>query len=203
MIEQMKRHRVVTGLVLVMLAFATMASSCEGQKTRSKKATDNGRAEAATMAEGFARVIKSQQIPVFDWSQERQILIDLYGVRAGGTHGTAIVTAIDGTLLWWCPTVGSPIPSTYQLSNPETFVDPPDRGGQTDVLVPQGEPTGVYPGDSAATWVLCVDDNGTPFAQYDEANVRWTSGVVNGLPADKRAHVDEITYTFTEGDPGE
>lgn len=186
-------RRYLTLFAVLFLAAATAA--CESGE--SDDSAQNGRDEQSQIATSFGRVIDAQQIPVFDWSQERQTLIDVLTIRAEGTHGTAEVTALDGSLIWWCPTLGAPIPSTYQLSNPEAFVEPPDRGRQNDVLVPQGEPTGVYPGDSQATYVLCLDDNGTPFARYEEANVRWTSGVVNGLPADKRVRVDEITFDFT------
>lgn len=189
----MNIRRITVG---ALLALCLLGAACT-KTNNTRKASQNGRDESEQVATGFSRVIDSQQIPVFDWSQERQTLIDILSVRAEGSHGTAVAMTIDGTLLWWCPTTGAPIPSTYQLSNPEAFVDPPDRGGQTDVLVPQGEPTGVYPGDSQATYVLCLDDNGKAFAQYEEANVRWSSGVVNGLPADKRARVDEITFDFT------
>lgn len=160
----------------------------------------NRESEEASIATGFERVIRSQQIPTFDWSQERQTLIEVLTVRAEGSHGTAEVTALDGTLLWWCPTAGAPIPSTYQLSNPDQVVTPgpKERGTAT---VAQGEPTGAYTGESDATWVLCLDDNGKAFAKYDEAQIRWTSGTVSGLPADKRAHVDEITFEFTTEAP--
>lgn len=189
------RRRVAAALTVLVLALASAACSDGGGGKSS--ASQNGRDEQRSIATSFGRVIDAQQIPVIDWSQERQTLIDTLMIRADGSHGTAEVTALDGSLLWWCPTAGAPIPSTYQLSNPEAFVDPPDRGGQTDVLIPQGEPTGVYPGSSEATYILCLDDAGKAFLRYDEANVRWTSGVVDGLDPALRAQVNEITFDFT------
>jgi hypothetical protein len=187
---------------VAVLALALLGAACSTSGKSNKGAAQNNRDESARVSEAFSRVIDSQQIPVFDYSQERQTLIDVMTVRAEGAYGTAEVTALDGSLIWWCPTAGAPIPSTYQLTSPEQFVEPPDRGGQTDEPMPQGEPTGVYTGDSQATYVLCLDDAGKAFARYEEGNVRWTAGVIDGLPSDKRARVDEITFEFTTESPG-
>lgn len=189
-------RRAVAALSLAALA---LLGACTLDKDNG--ADKNRESEQSSIATGFERVTRSQQIPVFDWSQERQTLLDVLTVRAEGTHGTAEVTALDGTLLWWCPTAGAPIPSTYQLSNPDQVVTPGPRERGT-ATVAQGEPTGVYTGASEATWVLCLDDNGNAFAKYDEAQVRWTAGTVSGLPSDKRARVDEITFEFTTESPG-
>lgn len=168
----------------------TVAACSEGGKDESVR-----KQEERTTAVGFERMVKSQQVPTFDYSQERQTLIDVLTMRAEGTHGTAYATTLTGELLWWCPSVGAPVPSTYQLTNPEQIVSQRDRGLTS---IPLGEATGVYTGASAATWTVCLDDNGTPFGKYEEANVGWTSGVVDGLPSDKQARVDEITFEFSE-----
>lgn len=180
----------IAGCVLLVAASAcTEDDSGDQRSAREREEDATGRA--------MNRMTQSQQIPEFDYSQERQTLIDVLTVRAEGTHGTAQALSLSGELMWWCPTVGAPIPSTYQLTNPDQITG---RGGANHYegqVIPQAEPTGVYSSESAATWVVCLDDNGAAFGQYDEANVRWTSGVVNGLPNEKRARVDEITFEFT------
>jgi hypothetical protein len=183
-------------LSALVIAFTVAASACtpsDGDPENAREREENATGRA------MDRMTQSQQVPEFDYSQERQTLIDVLTVRAEGTHGTSVATALDGTLLWWCPTQGAPVPSTYQLTNPDEVVTPGPRERGT-ATVPQAEPTGVYSAGSAATWVVCLDDNGTAFGMYEEANVRWTSGVVNGLPGDKRAKVDEITFEFTDND---
>ena len=180
-------------IAAALLALVALAACSPDDSKQSKDVRDR---ETDAINTGFDRLTNSQQVPSFDYSQERQTLLDAMTIRAQGTHGTAVVTALDGTLLWWCPTVGAPVPSTYQLTNPDQVVGRGGRNHYEGQVLPLGEPSGVYTGDSAATWVLCLDDHGKAFAQYDEANVRWTSGVVNGLPADKRARVDEITFDF-------
>jgi len=191
-----KRVLAIAGMLL---ACATLVGACsldEGDKQDSK---DNEKREAEATKTGMNRMSQSQPVPVFDYSEERQTLIDAETIRAEGTHGTAVVTTISGELLWWCPTAGAPVPSTYQLTDPwETEWNSWGQGGGGSAVTGRPEATGVYTGDSAATWVKCLDDNGTVFGMYDEANVRWIGGVVENLPADKRARVDEITFKFTE-----
>lgn len=180
--------------VLVLLTSACFDEDDDGDaRNREQEAIDTG----------FERLTQSQQVPSFDYSQERQTLIDVLTARAEGTHGTAYARSLSGDLVWWCPTVGAPIPSTYQLTNPDRVVGG-DGANTEEQVIPLGEPSGVYTGESAATWTMCLDDAGTPFAQYEELDVGWTAGVVNDLPADKRAQVDEITFDFsTEESQGE
>lgn len=189
-----RRLTIVAALLACLLIAA--AAACSPPKS-SKKAGENVNDEQQSIANTFDRLSDSQPIPSPDYSQERQIVIDVETIRAEGTHGTAVATTLDGSLLWWCPTYGAPVPSTYQLSSDTQYVDIPGDHTRDRFAMEQGELTGVYVGDSQATWTECLDDNGTPFAKYEEANVGWTSGVVNSLPADKRARVDEITFAFT------
>lgn len=199
----MNKNRIIAALSGLCLLFAVAACSADtGQDSRSteEKQRDTVDDENRAAATGFSRLVDSQQIPVFDFSQERQTLIETLTMRAQGTHGTAYATTLDGTLIWWCPTQGAPIPSTYQLTPSEQYVDIKSDDTRQKFPVDQGEQTGVYVGDSAATWTLCLDDSGKPFAKYEESNVGWTSGVVNDMPADRQAKVDEITFEFTDSE---
>lgn len=193
------RKKILALVAIVLLPLVLSACLDEDKNKTKKSAGKAAQTEQQSIATGFERLTKSQQIPSFDYSQERQTLLDVLTVRAEGTHGTAVATTLDGELLWWCPTQGAPVPSTYQVTPTKQWVDLPGHG-ETLYDLDQGEPTGVYVGDSAATWTVCLDDNGTPFGKYEEQNVGWTSGVVNGLPPAKRARVDEITFEFTTQD---
>ena len=186
----MTKNRLIAALVAVVLMLGFVA--CED----GKKGEDGRSREANAVNTGFDRLTQSQQVPTFDFSQERQTLIDVLSARANGTHGTAYATALDGSLVWWCETVGAPIPSTYQLSNPSQVIGGDGRDTE-EQTIPLGEPSGVYTGDSAATWTLCLDNAGTPFAVYEELSVGWRSGIVENLPEDRRAVVNEITFDFT------
>jgi hypothetical protein len=190
------RTKGLLALLAVLLLALAAACTQPKEKNTEQKQRESVERENAAAATGFTRLTKGQQVPVFDFSQERQTLIEVLSMRAKGTHGTASAYSLSGDLLWWCPTQGAPIPSTYQLTPSQQYVDIKSDGTREKLPVDQGEQTGVYTGDSAATWTLCLDNRGKPFAQYEEANVRWTSGVVEGLPADKRVSVDEITFDF-------
>lgn len=190
-----KRWRVLAAL-LALSVLTALASGCEDGSPKDNKSAEERENDATDRAMG--RMTASQQVPEFDFSQERQTLIDTQFVRAQGTHGTAQVYNFDGSLRWWCPTSGAPVPSTYQLTNPFDVEWRSGSGGDdASAVTARAEPTGVYTGDSAATWVKCLDDNGTAFGKYAESDVEWTSGVVSNLPEDKRVRLDEITYEFS------
>lgn len=113
-------------------------------------------------------------------------------VRATGAPSTEGVG-----LEFWCPSIGAPVPSTYQLSANESWVDIPGDESRELFNVQQGEPTGVYVGDSNATWVICLDDQGRSFGQYWEGPVGATVASVENLPADKRIQPTDIQFEFT------
>lgn len=188
-----KRWRVLAAL-LVLSMLTAFASGCEDGSSKDKKSAEE-REEDAT-GRSMNRMTASQQVPEYDFSQERQTLIEAQNIRAEGTHGTAQVYNLDGSLRWWCPTVGAPVPSTYQLTNPWDVEWRGGTHGNSGAAVSRAEPTGVYSGDSEATWIVCLDDAGTAFGKYSEAQVDWTSGVVADLPDDLRVRVDEISYQF-------
>lgn len=194
-----KRRR-VTAVLLVLLALLVGMSFAAGCSTGSDDKDDGKSAEERekdATDRGMSRMTASQQVPEFDFSQERQTLIEALTIRAQGTHGTAQVYNLDGSMRWWCPTIGAPVPSTYQLTNPfQTEWRSGSGGDDASATTARAEPTGVYSGDSQATWIVCTDDAGTAFGKYAESDVEWTSGVVADLPDDKRVRVDEISYQF-------
>ena len=187
-----------TYAIVAILAIALFATACSNPSDSSRKGGETAHDEQEAVQTGFNRLSDSQQVPTFDWSQERQTLIDLLKIRANGALGTTSFYLEGVGLMGWCPSKGAPVPSTYQLSGTKQWVDIPDDESRTLYDIDQGEPTGVYVGQSNATWVLCLDDNGKPFAHYWEGPVGSTVGIVNGLPADKRVQVNETTFEFTE-----
>jgi len=191
-----KKLWLLAGLVLVI----ELLASCEqdGSEGAEDRQSDTINTGVNRIVESVEKVQKSSPLPVFDFSQEYQTLVDVLTIRAEGTNGTAVATNLDGSLKWWCPTLGAPIPSTYQVTPSQQYVDIDSDGTREKLPVDLPEPTGVIVGDSSATWILCLDNAGTKFAKYDEANIEWVSGEVSGLPADKRSRVDEITFEFTD-----
>ncbi len=185
---------VVTVVGLISVACANSGEATKGGKTASD--------EQKSVQTGFNNLSDSQQIPTFKWSQERQTVIDVETIRASGTTSTTSGYLEGVGLIWWCPSAGAPVPSTYQLSASKQWVDLPGDNSRQLYDVDQGEPTGVYIGPSTGTWTICLDDNGKKFAKYWEGYVDSTVGVVKGLPPEKRVRVDQPTFQFTERPPG-
>lgn len=179
--------------VAVLLTVAACAPSEE-----SSKGADTAKQEQDAVQTGFNRLNNAQQIPVFDWSQERQTVIDVETIRATGATSTTAGYLEGIGMIWWCPSAGAPVPSTYQLSGSTQYADLPGDDSRQYLPLDQGEPTGVYVGESSGTWTLCLDDNGKKFAKYWEGYVDSTVGIVSSYPADKRVVVDDLTFQFTE-----
>lgn len=183
--------------IVAVLAIGLVATACSNNES-ARKGGETARAEQQAVQTGFNRLVDSQQVPTFDWSQECQTLIDTETIRANGALSTTQFYLEGVGMVQWCPSKGAPLPSTYQLSGTKQWVDIPDDESRTLYDIDQGEPTGVYVGDSNATWVLCLDSNGKPFAVYWEGPVGSTVGIMNGLPEDKRVRIDDSTFQFTE-----
>jgi len=125
----------------------------------------------------LSQLQQSQPTPFFKWSQERETLIDIEKAQANDTQTTSFGFNQGATApVWSCPSIGVPIASDTQLTNPEqVFQDGWPQGGQ-DSAIPQVDPTGVYSGPSTGTYVLCVAPNGTTYIQYWEGFVDTVTG---------------------------
>ena len=153
---------------LAAVAALTVAlSACANENNAASTEQDIAR----TQLDGF---LKAQPVPTFAFSQLRQNLIEIEAAQAGTTATTSfffnqgIANPISS-----CPSIGFPIPSTYQLTNPMQVADTSRDNG---VTIGQMESTGVYTGDSSGTYVICVDGEGAPYAMYWEGFVSTVSG---------------------------
>jgi hypothetical protein len=168
-------------------------SACEGENTN--KATKADEEQAEQQLDQFQ---KAQPVPSFNWSQLRQNLIELERSQANTTATTSFFFNVGVQKpVTVCPSIGFPIPATFQLTNPQQIVTPGPRERGT-ATVDQLDPTGVYSGDTSGTYVICVDGNGRAYAQYWEGYV----GVVTG-PAEWDGSQIKLTgapsATFTTG----
>lgn len=193
----------LTKILLVLIALTLLAVGCTDSNEGAQRGGDNAVDEQQQIQTGFNRLSDAQQIPTFDWSQERQTVIDVETARATGAVSTTAGYLEGVGLVWWCPSQGAPVPSTYQLSATEQWVDIPGDEHEELYNIDQGEPTGVYVGDSSGTWTMCLDDNGNTFAKYWEGYVDSTIGVVTTYPAELRVRLDEATFEFTENPEGD
>lgn len=192
-----KFRSAIAGAFITILLVSSL-TACTATDASQQKGGETAKQEQQAVQTGFNRLSNSQQIPTFDWSQERQTLIDVETIRATGATSTTAGYLEGVGLIWWCPSIGAPVPSTYQLSASQQWVDLP--GDHTYELKPvdQGEPTGVYIGQSTGTWTICLDDNGKKFGKYWEGYTDSTTGIITTYPADKRVVVSDVTFKFTD-----
>lgn len=152
--------------IILGLAAAGTLVACDDGKSGTAK-------DQAVVAGQLARYQKNQPVPTFDRSQYRQTLID---VETAEVHGTATTTFFfqQGVAdpIMTCPSIGYPLASTAQLTNPEQA----QSKYQTPYTLPQEETNGVYTGDSSGTFVVCVQSNGTKQIDYWEGFVYTTGG---------------------------
>ena len=118
---------------------------------------------------------KSQPIPYFKWSLERQILIDAEVASAQGDQSTSFFFNFGvQDPIFVCTSLGQAVPDSAQLSNPEQVVGNKQNkvlpSGQWTTL-PQMEPFGIHTSPSSVgTYAICII-NGKPVLQRAEETV--------------------------------
>ena len=61
----------------------------------------------------------NQPVPKFDWSQYRQTVIDVETAEVNGVVTTTFMMNFGADPISSCPSIGFPVASTAQLTNPE------------------------------------------------------------------------------------
>jgi hypothetical protein len=117
----------------------------------------------------------NQPVPGFNYSQIRQNLKEIETAQANGVQTTSVFYNLGSNKpVYSCPSIGAPIPTTDQLTNPvqaqKDNIAPLNNGGG-NVVVGQEDPNGVYSGQSTGTYVICVLPNGKAEATYWEGYV--------------------------------
>ena len=104
---------VINGLIsLVMLVLLILIfSSCEHQQTTESR-------DAKRVALQQSQYEKAQPIPVFDWSLERHLVIELYRVRNQKAATHSVWRSDYGLLEGDCTSYGYGIPYDISLTNP-------------------------------------------------------------------------------------
>lgn len=159
-------HRRTLAAILAVPVLALSLSACEGDGS----AVQADEEQANTQ---LARYQANQPVPLFDWSQYRQTLIDIESAQAHGvTTTTFFFNQGVPAPIKTCPSIGFPVPTTSQVTNPDQVIG----SSSGHFIVAQMEPTGVYTGDSSGTYVVCVADDGTDYVTYWEGFVQTEGG---------------------------
>jgi hypothetical protein len=149
--------------VVLLLVLAGCGSTFQGNNKANNTDRD-------TTRNGFEKLQASQPTPIYDYSQLRQNLIEIQDAQANSTQTTSFFFLEGVGLIGSCPSIGFPVASTTQLTNPES------KYSKKDFVITQGEPTGVYTAESTGTYTICVDGDGQPYANYFEGYVQTVTG---------------------------
>jgi hypothetical protein len=126
--------------------------------------------------------IQSQPPHFHSYSQWRQNLNEIEDAEATGIQTTSFMMgpAVDPDPIQTCPSIGVPIPITASLTNPHQLTWQwigGDGGHYSDGIVDQMDPNGIYvPADSAGTFVICVQPDGSVEPSYAEGLVHTVFG---------------------------
>lgn len=184
---------ILTCLSLVLVAgFISFTVTSCSLDTGSGKSSQQKDKEATE--KGLSRQQQSQPVPIYDWSQFRETLIEITDAKANTTQTTSFFFLEGVGLVFSCPSIGFPVPSTAQLTNPEVEKGP----RESRITLPQAEPTGVFTGDSTGTYTICIDAEGRAYASYWEGYVQTVSGPAK-FEDDKVVLSGKPTGDFSKG----
>jgi hypothetical protein len=120
----------------------------------------------------------TQPTPFFDKSLDRALLIQIYKKRQEAVATwTYVQSEYTGKVLFFCPSIGFPIPGGTQLTNPNKIIERSYNGAQSNwgwgTAIPQSEPNGLYsPSTSEGTYVMCSNEDGSVSPAYLEPKVQ-------------------------------
>lgn len=139
--------------VLTVAAFclvALTAAECESENTADVKDKKAVNAQQEQYAIG-------QPVPRFDWSLERDLVVQLYRARNEEVATHTVWRSNMGMIEGDCQSIGFGLPYDTSLTNPLRTV----RVYQGGAVIEQPEPNGIFASkNSMATWVMCVVQDG-------------------------------------------
>ena len=156
-------------LLAAFIAVVLVVAACGAQQTSSTSQEQN------VVNSQQDQYNKAQPIPFYDYSLQRQALIDIYNSQNQDSQTWDVVTSYSGQFLFQCEAVGWPIPADSQLSNPLQVVVGDSAGSSSNYAygtVGQAEPNGIYTGNTQGTYILCSRPDGKISPVYTENNVQ-------------------------------
>lgn len=119
-----------------------------------------------------------QPVPRFDWSLERDLVIQLYNIRNLKALTHSVWRSDRGLVEGDCPSIGFGIPYDTSLTNPLVATDIDLQGeehsyqGGALASIEQAEPNGIFASkNTSATWIMCAGDEGQIEPVYVETKV--------------------------------
>ncbi|OGZ44483.1 MAG: hypothetical protein A3J55_04560 [Candidatus Ryanbacteria bacterium RIFCSPHIGHO2_02_FULL_45_17b] len=168
-----------TTLVVFCVTIVTVAlAGCEQKQTSESR-------DAKRVMQQQDQYEKSQPVPVFDWSLERHLVIELYRTRNQKVATHSVWRSDYGLVEGDCPSMGYGLPYDTSLTNPLVATNIAQTGeqhtyqGGSLTSIEQAEPNGVFASkNTSATWVFCIGESGSLEPVYVESKVTVYPGPV-------------------------
>lgn len=195
----MKTKRIIAATALTVGILASCTACWGDTSTSSGQDKENKQQSQATQS-----LVTDQPLPHFNYSQLRQNLKEIETAQANGVETTTFFfnQGVQDPISQ-CPSIGAPIPTTDQLSNPEQVITGGSSNGYGMVTQSQMDPTGVYTGSSSGTYVMCVGADGKAYADYWEGYVQTVFGAAKW---DKATHTVQMigapSFNFSKSKNG-
>lgn len=143
---------------LIIIITTLVLSACGGtQESKDKEMVQAAQSQYAA----------SQPIPIYNWSLERHLIIELYNIRNMKAVTHSVWRSDRGMIEGDCASIGFGIPYDTSLTNP---LQP--AGYRDSSTIEQAEPNGIFASkNTAATWVLCSNSIGSIEPVYVETKV--------------------------------
>ncbi len=167
------------GIFLGILALVVSTSACKrNPPTVSVR-------DAMHVQQQQSQYEKSQPVPMFDWSLERHLVVELYRVRNQKVVTHSVWRSDYGMVEGDCPSYGYGIPYDTSLTNPLVATSTDMTGTTHDyhggalTSIEQAEPNGIFASkNTSATWVMCLGKSGQIEPVYVESKVTVYPGPV-------------------------
>jgi len=158
-------------ILLLIISLAMIGCNEKGQQTASAKVAAGVERQQSQYAIG-------QPIPAYDWSLERDLVIQLYNLRNLKALTYSVWRSDRGLIEGDCASIGFGIPYDTSLTNPLVATDIDQEGeehsyqGGALASIEQPEPNGIFASkNTSATWVMCAGATGTIEPIYIETKV--------------------------------
>lgn len=147
-------------LTFIILAMITLtACGKDSQTAKDRKAVERQQSQYSA----------SQPVPAFNWSLERDLVIQMYNIRNIKALTHSVWRSDRGMIEGDCASIGFGIPYDTSLTNPLKTGYISTYGV---AVVEQAEPNGIFASkNTSATWVMCAGDTGLIEPIYIETKV--------------------------------
>lgn len=159
-------------ITYTIIALFVLVAGCSGDKSQEAK-------DRAAVDRQQSQYGKAQPLPAFDWSLERDLMIQLYRIRNKRVATYSVWRSDYGMLEGDCASMGYGIPYDTSLTNPWRATWRSNHTSAGGVAIGQAEPNGIFAStNTAATWVMCVGPGGVIEPHYIESKVTVYPGPV-------------------------